>query len=180
MIHVVARILEAPLAIDEADPTERRDAIVVLGAPLSPDGALTQVLEERAAAAALLYRRGAAPLVVASGGITHGAPRSEAAALAEGLHALGIAEVLVEDRSRSTAENATLTAELLAARGARSVWIVTQPFHVRRAVRLFRQAGLDARGWHIGDSVQYRDRGRAVRWLVREYAAWGRLLVLGR
>jgi uncharacterized SAM-binding protein YcdF (DUF218 family) len=57
------------------------------------------------------------------------------------------------------------------------VWLVTQPFHARRALRLFRAAGLDARAWHIADSVQYRDRGRAVRWLVREYAAWAKLLL---
>ena len=178
MIGLVARVLEAPLAIRDAI-IESRDAIVVLGAPIAPDGALTEVLAERVAAAAALYHAGGAPLVVASGGVTHGAPRAEAEALAEGLRAAGVAEVLVEARSLTTAENARFTAALLADRGVRTVWLVTQPFHGRRAALLFRRAGLVPRVWHIADSVQYRDRVRAVRWLVREYAAWT-LLVLRR
>jgi uncharacterized SAM-binding protein YcdF (DUF218 family) len=184
VIGIVARLLEAPLALapdaSSASAVERRDAIVVLGAPLARAGALTPILEERVAAAAALFHRGAAPLVVASGGVTHGAPRSEAAALADGLHAAGVPDVVVEERSRSTAENARFTAALLAERRVRSLWLVTQPFHARRAELLFSRAGFDARGWHIGDSVQYRDRARALRWLVREYAAWGKLLVLRR
>jgi uncharacterized SAM-binding protein YcdF (DUF218 family) len=179
VIGLVAKLLEAPLAITDA-PVERRDAIVVLGAPLSPSGAITQVLEERIAAAAALFHAGGAPLVVVSGGTTHGASRAEADAIAEALRAAGIANILVENRSRSTAENARFTAALLEPHHAHTVWIVTQPFHGRRAARLFRHAGFDARIWHIDDSVQYRDRKRALRWLVREYAAWCKLLVLRR
>lgn len=178
MIGLVARILEAPLA-PAASRVEPRDAIVVLGAPLTPAGELTEVLAERVAAAAALYRAGGAPRVVASGGCTGRAPRAEAAAIAEALAATGLADVLVEDRSRTTAENARYCAALLAPSGVRSVWLVTQPFHARRAVRLFRRAGLDARAWHIADSLQYRDRRRALRWLVREYVSWGKLLVRG-
>jgi hypothetical protein len=31
--------------------------------------------------------------------------------------------------------------------------------------------------WHIDDSIEYRDRKRALRWVIREYAAWGRELL---
>jgi uncharacterized SAM-binding protein YcdF (DUF218 family) len=96
------------------------------------------------------------------------------------LHAAGVADVLVEDRSQTTAENARFTAELVAPLGVRSVWLVTQPFHARRAALLFRRAGLDARSWHIADSLQYRDRRRALRWLVREYGSWAVLALRGR
>lgn len=178
MIDLVARALEAPLRVDHA--LEPLDAIVVLGAPLHPSGALSQILVERVAAAAALYHAGGAHHVVASGGTTNGAPRAEAEALAEALHAAGIANVLTDTRSRSTAENARYTAELLAPLSARTVWIVTQPFHGRRAALLFRRAGLAPRVWHIRDSVQYRDRRRAVKWLLREYAAWGKLLLMRR
>jgi len=169
----VARVLERPLRV--ADALEMLDAIVVLGAPLLPSGALSPILDERVAAAAALYGAGGAPRVVASGGVTHGAPRAEAVAIEEGLRAAGVPDVLVEDRSRTTEQNARFTAELLG-RGRR-VWIVTQPFHGRRAALLFRRAGLEPRVWHIEDSVQYRDRRRALRWLTREYAAWGKLAV---
>ena len=120
---------------------------------------------------------GGAPRVVATGGTTRGATRSEAAAIAEGLRARGVPDVIVEDRSRSTDENATCTAALI---GACSIWLVTQPFHGRRAARLFRRAGFDPHVWHIADSLQYRDRRRALRWVAREYAAWAALLLRGR
>ena len=176
MIDLVAKLLEAPLRVGDT-PLAPRDAIVVLGAPLTPHGELSPILEERVAAAVALYRAGAARHVVASGGTTHGAPRAEADAIAEALRAAGIADVLVENRSLTTRENARYTAELLAPLAARSVWIVTQPFHARRAALLFRRAGLDARAFHIADSIQYRDRRRALRWLVREYASWAVLAV---
>jgi uncharacterized SAM-binding protein YcdF (DUF218 family) len=118
--------------------------------------------------------------VIASGGATQGAMRAEADAIAEALRAAGVDDVIVEARSRTTGENARFCAELLAPLGARTVWIVTQPFHGRRAARLFRHVGLDPRVWHIADSLQYRDRKRALRWLVREYAAWSKLLVTRR
>ena len=175
MRALLARWLEAPLVI--ADELVPLDAIVVLGAPLARDDRLTEVLAERVDAAAALYASGAAPIVVATGGITGRATRSEAAVIAETLIERGVpaSAVVVEDRSRSTAENAAFARALLGDR--RRVWLVTQPFHARRARWLFRRAGFEPRVWHITDSIQYRDRGRALRWLSREYGAWVRALV---
>lgn len=175
MFDRLARLLERPLEIRE--PFAARDAIVVLGAPLGPRGALSPIVLERVAAAAALWHAGGGRLVVATGGVTRGAPRAEADAMAEVLGELGVPGVIVERSSRTTVDNARLTRPVLEAHGVRSLWLVTQPFHGRRSARLFRSAGFDAHVWHIADSVQYRDRRRAVRWLVREYAAWARLLV---
>lgn len=166
------RWLEKPLVIDDA--FARCDAIVVLGAPLRNDR-LTPILAERVEAAARLFHAGGAPKVIATGGITAGATIPEAVAVAEALRARGIPDVIVERASRTTVENARFTAALLPP-GA-TVWLVTQPFHGRRAARVFRTAGLVPRVWHIADSLEYRDRRRALRWVVREYAAWGRLLL---
>ncbi len=174
---LLASVLEAPITPRDAE-VEPLDAIVVLGAPLANDR-LTPWLQERVDAAVALYRAGAAPRIVTTGGVTRGARRSEAEALAEGIVAAGgpRGAVLVEGASQTTVENARNTYALLAPLGARRVWVVTQPFHARRAVRIFRAVGLDARAWHIRDSVQYRDRPRAVKWLMREYAAWAKVLV---
>jgi uncharacterized SAM-binding protein YcdF (DUF218 family) len=187
-LELLARALEVPLgagrAASSVDPTggaaprrlaslvEARDAIVVLGAPLTASGRLSAILDERAAAAVALWRAGGAPRVVVTGGATRAATRAEADALAEALAAAGVPDVLVEREARSTADNARLTAALLGPLGARSVWLVTQPFHARRAAWLFRKAGLDARAWPIADSLQYRDRACGLRWLAREYGAW--------
>lgn len=164
----LASLLERPLVL--RSPLRPLDAIVVLGAPLRPDGSPTAVLGERIAAAAELWRAGAGRLVVVTGGGI--GPRPEAEAMAESLRARGVPDVLVEPAARTTAENARLVAAMLAPLGVRSLWLVTQPFHGRRAARLFRAAGLDPHVWHIADSLQYRDRRRALRWLTREYAAW--------
>ncbi len=175
MIRLLARVLEAPLALRD-EPIEARDAIVVLGARLGRGDTLTPPLEERVAAAAALFRDAAAPRIVTTGGVTGSAQRSEADVLADALVVAGVPRdaITVERHAQTTADNARLTADML---GGARVWLVTQPFHARRALRLFRAAGLDARAWHIADSVQYRDRARAVRWLVREYAAWAKLLL---
>ena len=171
----VASLLERPLVIRE--PLRALDAIVVLGAPVGPGNTLSPILIERVVAAAALWRAGGGRLVVATGGVTEGASRAEADVIAAGLRELGVPEVLVERESRSTRDNARMTRPLLEAHGVRSLWIVTQPFHGRRGARLFRGAGFDAHIWHITDSLEYRDRRRAVRWLVREYAAWAQLLL---
>ncbi len=178
LVELGARILEAPLVIRE--PMKQLDAIVVLGATLGPNDTLSPALAERVATAAALWRAGGGSLVVVTGGVTRGATRAEADVMAEALRAAGVSEILVERAAQTTADNARLTAALLAAHGTRSVWLVTQPFHGRRAARLFRAAGFDAHVWHIAESLEYRHRGRAVRWLVREYAAWAKLLLLRR
>ena len=175
MIDRIARLLEAPLVVGDS-VVEPRDAIVILGASLRRDR-LSSVLAERVAAGLALWRAGGAPTIVCTGGVTGRAPRAEATVMVEVLVAAGVpaSAIIIEDRAQTTVDNAAFVAALLPA-GAR-VWLVTQPFHARRAAYLFRRAGLDARAWHIADSLEYRDRRRAVRWLVREYAAWASLLV---
>jgi uncharacterized SAM-binding protein YcdF (DUF218 family) len=182
IVDRVVRVLERPLVVRDA--FRRLDAIVVLGGPLGPNDQLTRVLAERARAAAALFQLGGGPLVVASGGVTRGSSRAEADVLAEELRRVGVpdANLVVERESTSTLENARYTQAVLAraiAERPLAVWLVTQPFHGRRAQRLFRRAGLDAHVWHIDDSLEYQDRRRALRWVLREYVSWAAMLVRG-
>lgn len=177
ILDIVTSVLHRPLKV--ADPFEKLDAIVVLGSPLTPSGELSSVLAERVDAAAALYHRGGAPLVVATGGTTRGAKRSEADAIAEGLVAAGVHDIFVEDQALSTADNARLTAELLLP-SCRRIWLVTQPFHGRRAALLFKRAGFEPHVWHIESSLQYANRARALKWMAREYAAWAALMIKDR
>ncbi len=62
--------------------------------------------------------------------------------------------------------------------GRRRVWIVTQRFHMRRALRLFREAGFDPMGWIIEGGAQDRHGAASLWWIVREYGSW--TLVLAR
>jgi uncharacterized SAM-binding protein YcdF (DUF218 family) len=167
----LVRVLGRPLIV--AGPAGRVDAIVVLGAPLGADGCLTDVLAERVRAGVALWMRGVAPVLCMTGGVTRGAPVSEAEAMAAAARAAGVPEsaLLVEPTALTTHENARNVARLL---GAARVVLVTQPFHLRRARLWFRRYGLDACGWLIADSVQFRAPARGLRWVLREYLGLSR------
>lgn len=87
---------------------------------------------------------------------------------------LGVAPaaIIVESESRTTAENAAFTAKLLHKRGVKSVWVVSQPFHLRRGCRLLRLQGFRAHARARSDSIQYQRPDLAWRWVAREYLAW--------
>jgi uncharacterized SAM-binding protein YcdF (DUF218 family) len=93
-----------------------------------------------------LFRAGAAPLLLLSGGGSGPVPEAEIMrrmALARGVPE---AALLVEPRSRDTVENAWETARLLRPRGGRSVFLVSDRAHLPRAALLFRLAGLRISG----------------------------------
>ena len=169
--------LERPLMV-AAEPAAHRDVILVLGAPLTVHGTLSRVLHERVATAAMLWHRYSAAAVIVSGGVTQPGLPSEAAMMADGLVLAGVprANILLEQQAQTTRENARFAATIMTAQGWRSAWIVTQPFHSRRAVRLCRAAGIDAHGWIMQQSMQYTQPLLGLRWTAREYAAWGVML----
>ena len=124
-------------------------AIVVLSGGLSTDapeyggdtaGARTLL---RLRYGALLAHRYDLPLLVA-GGRPDKATRSEAAVMADILaQEFAVKVRWQETQSRNTAENATMSAAILRAAGIRRVVLVTQAFHMPRAARLFRDAGIE-------------------------------------
>ena len=105
-------------------PVSVADVMVVLGGEGPP----------RAAQAARLFLQGLAPRVVISGDGD-----------CDEIHGLMIeagvpeAAIEVECASRSTFENASFTAPILGAMGARKGLLVTTWFHTRRALGCFRQ-----------------------------------------
>jgi uncharacterized SAM-binding protein YcdF (DUF218 family) len=127
--------------VDRARPA---DAIVVLGSRVYPGGVAGPSLTRRAAHAAALYDQGLAPLIVCSGGQGDETVPSEAAVGCGLIAAAGVpaAALLLEDQSHSTEQNALYTAALLQPRGAASVIVVSDSYHLYRAALLFRRAGL--------------------------------------
>jgi len=174
----ILRALGWPLA-SRGGRLERVDAIVVLGAPLRPDGKLTPVLEERVAAGVALFCAGVAPVVCFAGGKTRGADVSEADAMAAAARAAGLPEdaLVIERESRNTYENARRLARMLLPAGRDHVVLVTQPFHLRRARLHFGRAGFRTAGHVIADSVQFRSP-RGLRWVLREYPSLLRDFIL--
>ncbi len=174
----LARALALPLDPRRvASAPEVADAIVILGAPLHGDGSLPPLAEERVRVAVDLYRRGLAPVVCVTGGHCPPGHRDtvvETEGAARWVRAAGVPEsaLRVERVSASTRDNARQAAALLLPEGRRRVWLVTQPFHLRRALYYFRRAGFDPLGYLIEDSVQDRHERMSLRWISREYGAW--------
>ncbi|MDH5291706.1 MAG: YdcF family protein [Acidimicrobiia bacterium] len=126
---------------------------VVLGAGLRPDGTPTALLAQRVAGAVQLHRAGVVGRLVMSGH-TESDGRDQPAAMAALARSLGVAdEHLVLDRRG--VDTAATCRELKArpdvAAGA-PVVLVTQEFHIHRAVYLARKAGLAAFGYALPDA----------------------------
>jgi uncharacterized SAM-binding protein YcdF (DUF218 family) len=161
------------LAHGRRDRARRAGAIVVLGAKVHPGGVPSGSLVARAQRGAALYRRGLAPLLVLSGG------RGEAEAALRIALAEGVPEAacLLEQGSRSTLENARLTAPLLRERGIREIVLVTDSFHALRAERFFRAEGLDVASSPASFEGRRMSRFDRLYWPLREafaLLAWRR------
>ncbi|MBZ0298007.1 MAG: YdcF family protein [Anaerolineae bacterium] len=126
------------------DRAESADAIVVLGAGLSPSGRPGPALIRRTDQALALWERGLAEHVICTGGIPYRATRSEASACGELLRASGIpAEaIFLEEESHSTEENALYTHALMAEQGWNSAIVVSDGYHLLRATWLFQLEGI--------------------------------------
>jgi uncharacterized SAM-binding protein YcdF (DUF218 family) len=113
---------------------------------LRADGTASRALRRRVARGIEVFRQGAAPVLVMSGGGAGIVPEAEimqSLALAAGIPE---AALIVEPRSRNTLENARETARLLHARGLHAVILVSDRVHLPRAALLFRHAGLKIAG----------------------------------
>ncbi len=115
--------------------------IVVLGAGLFPDGGIRPVLEERLRTGYRLAAQYPTARIIVTGGVPQNS-RTEAQAMGEWLRGAGIApyRITEENDSASTVQNARNTDRLLRERGTTGAVIVTNDFHLKRAVLNFRQA----------------------------------------
>lgn len=156
----------------------RAHAVIALGAGLI-DGKVTPLLDARLRAAQDVRERceratGRAPVLVVSGGQGPDEPHSEAQAMAERVHELGVPDdaVLLEDRSRNTEQNLRFSREVLDGFTERTgqtttpVAVATSDYHAFRGALLLRRLGI------AGDAVGGRTAGyyrpSAV---MREYLA---------
>jgi uncharacterized SAM-binding protein YcdF (DUF218 family) len=123
------------------------DVAIVLGAKVLPDGSPSPALTRRVAHAIALARAGTVGNLLMSGGpVAHAIP--EARVMRALALDAGIApdRVHVEERSVNTLTNARFSAPILAAQGWRRVLVVTDSYHMPRALYIFRRHGIAATG----------------------------------
>jgi SanA protein len=144
----------------------RAQAALVLGAQVKPDGRPSVMLADRIAAAADLYRAGKVDKLLLSG--DHGrwaydeVGTMRKALLAEGIPA---GDIFTDHAGFDTWDSAQRARDVF---GVRSVIVVTQRFHMSRALYSAHRAGLEATGY----PADRRPYGRVMaRLRVRETLA---------
>jgi uncharacterized SAM-binding protein YcdF (DUF218 family) len=122
------------------------DVAVVLGAALRTDGSPGPALLRRIDTAVALFRQGRTGHLLLSGGVRRH-DRTEASEMRRRALAAGVPGdcLTVEDRSRDTLENALFCRPILIARGWTRVLLVTDGYHLPRALYTFRRFGVAAR-----------------------------------
>ena len=130
------------------DERPRVDAIVVLGAA-QYDGRPSAIYEARLEHALDLWSDRVAPLLVFTGGKEPGDRFTEGGSGARWARQRGVPEraVLTEERSRTTYQNLAGARQLLERRdpgGRHRIVVVSDPFHMFRAVRQAADLGMDA------------------------------------
>lgn len=160
-------------------PEARADAALVLGAAVW-NGRPSPVFAERIHHAIALYQRGQVRSLVFTGGVGSGDTVAEGAVAARYAIARGVpAEaIVVEAASRTTWDNLAFAQPLLAANGLRSVVIVSDPHHLRRAGMIARRLGLD----HVVSptpTTRYVGWAPRARQIAREVYFTTRLLLVG-
>ena len=161
-------------------PEERADsagAAVVLGGGVYRDGTPTESTIRRVVRGVRLYHEGKVPLLLFSSGLPRPSRQSEAAAMAQFAETLGVprSAMVLEDRSRNTAENAHFTSRILKERRISRILLVTDPVHMRRARDTFRSQGIEVTPAPTNSGRKFHDY--IGRWTffqrgVHEYIGW--------
>ncbi|MFO7321536.1 MAG: YdcF family protein [Chloroflexota bacterium] len=153
------------------DHATNADVIVVLGAGLNRNSRPTTAQRFRTRRAAELWHAGYAPYIICTGGKPYYATRSEADACKEILMAEGVPEhnILLEDQSRSTKENALYTRDIMEMNGWRTALVVSDRYHLLRANWLFNGVGIVV--YTTPTTVAYLRPQQYAYYVAREVAA---------
>ena len=127
---------------------EPADCIVVLGAHVWMDGRMSNSLRHRCEAAYAAWQGGLAPVVIVCGGQGDDEPGPEAAYMADWMRAHGVPEdrLFVDDASLDTTQNMVNARAIMAANGLATAAICTSDYHLRRALWLARDHGIETTG----------------------------------
>ena len=143
----------------------KADCILVLGAGLKPDGSPSDMLRDRLAFACDLWEEGVSDTVLVSGDRASES-YDEVTAMKNYLLVHGVPEeaILEDPKGYSTSESLKRAKDVF---GYENVVVVTQRYHLYRALYIAQKTGLDAKGVN---SDPYTYRGQVLR-DIREFAA---------
>ena len=143
-VYVKSAVRQRILSSDAAAKLRDVDCIIVLGCQVKGDGSLSPMLRDRLITAVKLYNEGAAPKLLMSG--DHGQKEyNEVGAMKKYATENGVlsADVFMDHAGFSTYETVYRAKEIFK---AKKVIIVTQQYHLYRALYIAKRLGLDAYG----------------------------------
>ena len=144
---------------------KKYDCILVLGAGVRPDGTPSHMLEDRLRGAVALYEAGVSDVLLLSGD-NSGEDYDEVSAMVKYCLEHGVPEsaIVRDDIGFSTSESVYNTVRTL---GYRDILVVTQEYHLYRAMYMIKRMGADADGF----ATDYRAYSMQIKRDVREYVA---------
>lgn len=164
-LWVTGSVQKNILTEDEAAVLQDVDCIVVFGCQVHSDGTPSHMLEDRLKRAVSLYKLGAAPKLLMSG--DHGTPEyDEVDAMKRYAVEAGIpsADVFMDHAGFSTYETVYRAKEIF---GAKKIILVTQRYHLYRAMYIARAMDLEV----YGVAADYRQYSGQLARDIREVLA---------
>lgn len=142
--HVKSASRDRILPTEQAAALPDVDCVIVLGCRVNENGTVSDMLRDRLTCGIALYEAGAAPKLLMSG--DHGKPDyNEVGAMKQFAtdHGVPSENVFMDHAGFSTYETLYRAKAVF---GARKILIVTQEYHLYRALYIAKQLGLDAYG----------------------------------
>lgn len=171
--YVILSTKNQILSPQQAAALENADCVLVLGCRVYEDGTPSHMLEDRLRRGVELYRAAAAPKLLMSG--DHGQQTYDevnamkAYAVAEGIAS---ADVFMDHAGFSTYESLYRAKEIF---GVEKIIIVTQGYHLHRALHIANRLGLEA----YGVASDYRGYAGQLMRDIREILARNKDFVTG-
>lgn len=147
LVWIGAAVLARRTAPTANTGRDRFDALIVLGTPADGNGHPTAKQLAAVNEAVREYERGAAPRIIFTGGAVRNR-FAEAEVMAKAAESEGIppSAVLIENRARSTVQNACFATQMLHRHGGNSAEIIGLRSHMPRTALIFRTLPID---WRI-------------------------------
>jgi uncharacterized SAM-binding protein YcdF (DUF218 family)/glycosyltransferase involved in cell wall biosynthesis len=170
-VWLVAR----PLQINA--PLSSADAVVVFAGGVGESGKAGGGTEERVQYAVDVFKRGLANRMVLSSGYVYSFPEAQVMRSLAMQQGVPDDAIIIEERSTDTHQNVEYVNGILKSRGWRSALLVSSPYHMRRALMVWRKSAPDVRIVPAAPPrSQFYDHARGasfdqLRAIVHEYGA---------
>lgn len=141
-IEPIKDLLFTPLERFPTPQSVDADVIVVLGGGSYDSGFMKEDTLNRVFRGYLIYKNIKKPIIVSGGGKSK---VTDAELMAQFLKEVGIPnkDIIKEEKSKTTTENAIYVSKICKQKGYKRIVLVTSGYHMRRAMKIFKQTGVD-------------------------------------